>query len=114
MALQHCELHGPWNNYIHLTRLFLIFENQIFWDYTKTPQLSNVINNYKKNKSESLTPPPLQQRGEITTSDLIYTISTDEAIEKVKQWATDVFYAFERHHVLISNVAKMYIDKYYK
>jgi hypothetical protein len=29
MALQHCELHGPWNNNIHLTRLCLIFEKNI-------------------------------------------------------------------------------------
>src|SRR5687767_12152545 len=46
MALQHCELHGPWNNHIHLTRLFLIFENNVTWDYSKTPQLSNIINQY--------------------------------------------------------------------
>jgi hypothetical protein len=37
MALQHCELHGPWNNHIHLTRLWLIFEKGIQWDYTKSP-----------------------------------------------------------------------------
>ncbi len=29
MALQHCELHGPWNNHIHLARLFLIFEKNV-------------------------------------------------------------------------------------
>ncbi|KAA5538674.1 DUF5946 family protein [Adhaeribacter rhizoryzae] len=58
MALQHCEIHGPWNNHIHLTRLFLIFEKNVAWDYSKTPQLSNIINHYKKNKSEFLTPPP--------------------------------------------------------
>ena len=113
MALQHCELHGSWNNHIHLTRLFLIFENQISWDYSKTPQLSNVINNYKRNKSESLTPPPLKQRGEITTSDLLETMSADEAIVKVRQWARDVFYAFGNHHYLVSNIAKMYMDRYY-
>ena len=114
MALQHCELHGPWNNHIHLTRLFLILENHIIWDYSKTPQLSNVINNYKKNKSESLTPPPLQQRGEITTSDLRKTISADEAIATVRQWAEDVFFAFKNHHVLVSTIAKLYLDKYYE
>ena len=112
MALQHCELHGPWNNHIHLTRLFLIFENQISWDYSKTPQLSNVINTYKKNRSESLNPPPLQQRGEITTSDLLNSTSVNEAIENVKLWARDVFDAFKRHHFLVSGIAKMYIDKY--
>src|SRR4028119_899021 len=52
MALQHCELHGPWNNHIHLTRLFLIFQNNVSWNYSRTPQLSNIINGYKKHKSE--------------------------------------------------------------
>ena len=113
MALQHCELHGPWNNHIHLTRLFLIFEKNISWDYSKTPKLSNVINNYKKNKSESLAPPPLQHRGKITTSDLLKTISTDEAVAGVKKWAKEVFHAFRHHHVLVSNIAKMYIETYH-
>jgi len=112
LALQHCELHGPWNNHIHLTRLFLIFENHITWNYSKTPQLSNIINKYKKNKSESLTPPPYQQRGKTTTSDLLMTVSADDAIVKVRQWAADVFYAFKEHHGLISSIAKMYMDRY--
>ena len=112
MALQHCELHGPWNNHIHLTRLFLIFENPITWDYSKTPQLSNVINKYKKNKFGLLTPPPRQQRGKTTTLDLLKTVSNDEAIAKVRQWAEDVFYAFKDHHALVSSIAKMYIDRY--
>lgn len=114
MALQHCELHGPWNNHIHLTRLFLIFELHVAWDYSKTPQLSNIINKYKKNKTETLTPPPLQQRGKITTSDILETSTDDEAIAKVKLWAGDVFYAFSNHHILISDIAGMYMDTYYK
>ena len=52
MALQHCEIHGPWNNHIHLTRLFLIFEMGIDWNYSKTPLLSAIINQYKKYKKE--------------------------------------------------------------
>ncbi len=113
MALQHCELHVPWNNHIHLTRLFLIFEKNISWDYSKTPKLSNVINNYKKNKSESLAPPPLQHREEITTSDLLKTISAEETVAGVKKWAMEVFQAFRHHHVLVSSIAKMYIDTYH-
>jgi hypothetical protein len=112
LALQHCELHGPWNNHIHLTRLFLIFENGIAWDYSKTPQLSNVINNYKRNGSKPLTPPPYGQRGKSTTSDIVKTVSADDAMVKVREWATDVFYAFKDHHALVSSIAKMYMDKY--
>ena len=112
LALQHCELHGPWNNHIHLTRLYLIFENGIKWDYSKTPQLSIIINNYKRNKTESLASPPKQQRGKITTSDLVKTVSADDAIVKVREWAVDVFNAFKDNHVLVSSIAKMYKDKY--
>lgn len=112
MALQHCELHGPWNNHIHLTRLFLIFENGVAWDYSKTPQLNNIINEYKKNKSEALKPPPCGQRGKTTTSDLLKTESADAAIAKVREWAEDVFFAFREHHVLISSIAQMYMDRH--
>lgn len=114
MALQHCELHGPWNNHIHLTRLFLILKNNVTWDYSKTPQLSNVINNYKKNKAESLTPPPFGQRGKTTTSDLLKATSADDALAIVRRWAEEVFDAFKQHHVLVSGIAKMYLDKYNK
>lgn len=113
MALQHCELHGPWNNHIHLTRLFLIFEHQMVWDYSKTTQLSNIINTYKKNKSESLAPPPLRQRGEITTSYLLETNAKKEIMVRVKTWARSVFYAYKDHHQLVSKVADLFINKYY-
>ncbi|MBG9374616.1 hypothetical protein I5907_00090 [Panacibacter sp. DH6] len=113
MALQHCELHGPWNNHIHLTRLFLIFNCNISWDYSKTPQLSNIINKYKKDRSEWLTPPPQQQRGKITTSDIVKVVSVDETIVKVREWAAEVFYAFKPHHALVSSIAQMYMDRYY-
>lgn len=113
LALQHCELHGLWNNHIHLTRLFLIFENGVAWDYSKTPQLSIVINNYKRNSFESLTPPPYKKRGRTTTSDRLNTISEEDAIVKVKEWATDVFYAFKDHHNLISSIAKKYMERYH-
>ena len=113
MALQHCEVHGPWNNHIHLTRLYLIFEHQIKWDYKKTPQLSNIINKYKKDKSETLTAPPPQQRGRITTVDLLEAKSEAEAIATVKLWAEGVFSAFNSHHPLVSTIARMYLDNYY-
>lgn len=114
MALQHCEIHGPWNNHIHLTRLCLIFEKQIEWDYSKTPQLSNIINHYKKNKSEFLTPPPLMQRGTLTTSDLLTATTPDECIDAVDNWARGVYDAFSNHHALASSIAEIFIDKYHR
>lgn len=112
MALQHSELHGKWNNHIHLTRLFLILQNHVFWDYTKTPQLSNIINRYKGNHFEFLNPPPAKQRGSITTSDLIQIHRAAELIAKVKEWGVEVFQAFGEHHRVVSNIANMYLAKY--
>jgi hypothetical protein len=113
MALQHCELHGKWNNHIHLTRLFLIIHNNVSWNYSKTPLLSNIINRYKENCSEFLIPPPPKQRGNITTSDLIQCDTTVELISKVREWAMEVFHAFGDHHNVVSTIADMYIDKYH-
>jgi hypothetical protein len=113
MALQHCEIHGLWNNHIHLTRLFLIFEKNIKWDYSKTPQLSNIINHYKKNKTEFLSPPPPAQRGKLTTSDLLTCSTPDDCMAIVRLWANDVFNAFGHHRKLVSSIAEVFVNKYY-
>ncbi len=112
LALQHSELHGPWNNHIHLTRLYLIFEHKLHWDYSKTPKLSHIINQYKKHKTETLPPPPLLGRGELTTADLLTTTTANEAIAMVQLWAKSVFDAYGMHHQLVSKLAKNYIDTY--
>lgn len=112
LALQHCEIHGPWNNHIHLTRLFLIFEKNVRWDYSKTPQLSIVINQYKKNRREFLTPPPAKQRGKITTSDLLSSSSPEECVLIVKKWAVDVYNSFNAYHSLASSIGHTYLAKY--
>lgn len=113
MALQHCELHGPWNNHLHLARLFLIFEKNIAWEYAQTPLLSNIINQYKKSRTTFLIPPPLQHRGPITTCDLLNARNSDECKEIVKQWAKEVYDSFSMHHGSISSIAGIFIRKYY-
>jgi hypothetical protein len=113
MALQHCEIHGPWNNHVHLVRLFLIFDKSVKWDYAKTPQLSSIINQYKKNKREYLTPPPLQHRGILTTSHLLESSSPAECMETVRQWAEDVYQSYNAHHALVSSIGEMFLEKYY-
>ncbi len=112
MALQHCELHGPWNNHIHLTRLYLIFEKNIKWDYAKTPLLSNIINAYKKDKTEFLTPPPFGERGQLTTLDLLNASTPEECINVVKSWATEVYHSFSEHQTLISSLANSFLNRY--
>ncbi|KAB7727918.1 hypothetical protein F5984_19320 [Rudanella paleaurantiibacter] len=113
MALQHSEIHGPWNNHIHLTRLFLIFEKEVQWTYLKTPLLSVVINQYKKNKKEFLTPPPLQHRGNLTTSDLVGLTSTQDCVRLVRQWAMDVYTSYSDHHHLVSLIADTFLTRYH-
>jgi dihydroorotase len=112
MALQHCEIHGKWNNHVHLTRLFLILEKNLDWDYAKTPLLSNVVNEYKKDKKEFLTPPPAKQRGKLTTSDLLLAVTPNDCVSTVRQWAKDVYVSFASHHALIVSIADVFIDRY--
>ncbi len=113
MALQHGELHGPWNNHIHLTRLHLILKKKVTWTYAKTPLLSNIINQYKKNKTEVLTPPPLTQRGNLTTSDLIKITSPAECVAFVRQWAQEVYTSFNQHQALVATIADEFLVTYY-
>lgn len=113
LALQHCEIHGPWNNHIHLARLFLIFEKNVAWDYSKTPQLSNIINHYKKNKKAFLAPPPLTKRGRLTTSDLLTASSPGECMKIVREWAREVYISFKIHHTTVRLIGENYIKRYY-
>lgn len=46
-TLQHPEIHGRWNNHFHLTRLHLIFEYRVQWNYALSPKLSDHLNQYK-------------------------------------------------------------------
>jgi len=112
MALQHCELHGPWNNHIHLTRLCLMLEKNIYWDYSKTPLLSNIINIYKKDKKESLMPPQPAERGKLTSSDLLTASTPEECITTVKCWASAVYYSFHNHQSIISSIASNFLNKH--
>jgi hypothetical protein len=112
MALQHSEVHGPWNNHLHLTRLYLILNLKVSWDYGKTPQLSQVINQYKKRKTEQLEPPPQKQRGTVTTLDLLKASSPKGAVAVVQRWAEEVLGSFSRHHEPVAFLAARFLDKY--
>lgn len=71
-ALQHPEIHGRWSNHFHLSRLHLIFNYKIRWSYQKSPQLSEILNEYKTNKqNEYLISPKHLQRGSITSSTIL-------------------------------------------
>jgi hypothetical protein len=112
-ALQHPEIHGRWSNHFHLTRLHLILDKKIKWDYKKSPLLSNYLNEYKLNRPhEFLTLPKPLERGNITAKDLTKATTADECVELINKWANEVYYAWSSNHSLVAQIADSFIAKY--
>ncbi|MET3849402.1 DUF5946 family protein [Paenibacillus sp. OAE614] len=111
-CLQHSEVHGGWNNNLHLTRQYLILEQAIAWEYAKTSQLSNILDQYKRSHPDILIPAlPLQQRGHLTVTDLI-GLKQKELEFMVFKWAYDVYHSYDRYHTNAKVVGDLYINKY--
>jgi hypothetical protein len=111
LALQHYELHGSWNNYIHFARLVLLFEKNFEWNYTLTPLLSNVVNDYKRNREQFLSPPPAGQRGKLTTVDILATKAPEECKAIVKAWAHGVYKAFYSYREEVEPIVSQFLAK---
>ena len=111
-ALQHPEIHGRWSNHFHLTRQHLIFTYDIRWDYRLSPRLSDYLNQYKTHQPEEyLAPPPVLQRGNITTTDISRQVKTaDGCQDMIERWGQEVYRAWEKHHVLVDGVAKGFMQ----
>jgi hypothetical protein len=105
-ALQHPEIHGRWSNHFHLTRMNLILDKKQTWDYKKSPVLSDYLNDFKLNKSNEflIVPKPLE-RGSITAKDLTGSTTTDECVDIIKNWANEVYQAWNANHSLVSQIA---------
>ena len=98
-ALQHAEIHGPWNNAIHLLRQHLMLEREIAWQYEKTPLLSAFLKDYRQRPTAKIpTSPPPGQRGALTTADVTRATTPDEHRALVHQWAEAVYAAFAPDH----------------
>ena len=98
-ALQHAEIHGPWNNAIHLLRQHLMLERRIAWRYEKTPVLSNFLKDYRQRLDAKVpASPPLGQRGALTAADVARAATPDEYAALVRQWAEAVYAAFAAYH----------------
>lgn len=111
-ALQHPEIHGRWSNHFHLTRLNLILEKNVKWDYKKSPLLSDFLNDYKINRQdEFLSIPKPLDRGNITAKNLIKATTADECVELIKKWADEVYCAWSLNHKLVSQIAYGFLDK---
>nr|WP_294796500.1 DUF5946 family protein [uncultured Mucilaginibacter sp.] len=111
LALQHYELHGPWNNYIHFARLVLLFEKNVEWNYTLTPLLSNVVNDYKRNREPFPSPPPAGQRGTITTVDILSAKTPEECKSVVKNWAYSVYEGFYAYREEAEPIVSQFLAK---
>lgn len=110
-ALQHPEIHGRWSNHFHLTRLNLILENKVKWEYKKSPLLSNYLNKYKLSRlKEMLVAPKAMERGNITAKDLKQATSADEGVALISKWAEEVYQAWNSNHKIVSQIANGFID----
>ncbi|MDF3025997.1 MAG: hypothetical protein K0S23_304 [Fluviicola sp.] len=111
-ALQHPEIHGRWSNHFHLTRLNLIFDKKVKWDYKKSPLLSNYLNKYKSDRpNEVLVLPNPLKRGGMTSKDLIKATTAEECIELVREWAKEVYASWSLNHSLVSQIANGFLDE---
>ena len=116
-ALQHPEIHGRWNNHFHLTRLHLILDQKVIWDYTKSPLLNNFLNVYKQsNPDEKFAPPQPQKRGSITLKDLSNAKTAAECVLRINQWADEVYQSWSPQHAVVSQIARDFLEtgKVYK
>ena len=111
-TLQHPEIHGRWNNHFHLTRLHLIFKYDVNWTYELSPKLSDHLNRYKADKQdEYLTPPPLLERGDITTTDILQNANSEQdSKEAIKEWALEVYAKWDAHHEVVDFIAKGFLS----
>ncbi|MES2780297.1 MAG: DUF5946 family protein [Bacteroidota bacterium] len=113
-ALQHPEIHGRWSNHFHLTRLYLLFEKKVVWNYQKSPLLSQYLNEYKKNNpTELLIPPPPGQRGEITGKALSIASTSQECTTIIHNWANAVYQSWHDYHPLVSVIADGFLSSKY-
>nr|WP_299073712.1 DUF5946 family protein [uncultured Allomuricauda sp.] len=112
-TLQHSEIHGRWNNHFHLTRQHLILNYKIIWNYDLSPILSNYLNEYKINRTnEFLKPPPILQRGKITTTDVLNNSKSEiECQRMIEKWALEVYQSWSDHHELVDTIATGFINK---
>jgi Family of unknown function (DUF5946) len=112
-ALQHPEIHGRWSNHFHLTRLNLVLEKKVVWDYKKSPLLSDYLNVYKSSRPNEILVSPLPlERGKMTATDFIKVTTAEEGVESIQKWAEEVYQAWQLNHSLVSKIADGFLVKF--
>jgi len=111
-ALQHPEIHGRWSNHFHLSRLELILNDKIYWNYRLSTILSSVVDDYKnRHKEERILPPKPGSRGFLSVYDIDKTQSNDEYIQMVDKWAGEVYKTYIFSHPVSKKIAKLFKEK---
>lgn len=111
-ALQHSEIHGRWSNHFHLTRLYLVLERNIVWEYKKSPLLSNHLKEYKlDHDNETLLVPPYEQRGRITTVHFKKILSKEQCFHLVWDWGESVYEAWRANHELVRTIGDSFLEQ---
>lgn len=111
-ALQHSEVHGTWNNNLHLTRQYLTLIRNVNWNYSKTSPLSNILDKYKLTHPENAIPPlPPLARGSTSITDLV-ELKQKDFDKMLLQWANDVYQAYDRFHPIAKVVGDLYLNKF--
>lgn len=111
-ALQHSEIHGRWSNHFHLTRLYLVLQRKIVWNYKMSPLLSTHLNRYKVNNAdEFLDSPPVDFRGNIASSEILTIETIQGCFDFVKNWGESVYSAWSKHHSVVKKIGDSFIEK---
>ncbi len=111
-TLQHPEIHGIWNNHLHLTRLHLILNYKINWTYKSSTILSGCLNKYKQTHlDEYLIPPRPLERGLLTITDIIdHSQNELKFKEMIRKWAMEVYTSLDQCHKTVEKITEKYID----
>jgi hypothetical protein len=84
---------------------------KVQWNYRLTPLLSSVVNEYKRNRNELLSPPLTGQRGKMTTVDLLRARTVEECRDTVSDWAYNVYEAFNSYRLDVEVIVSRFIAK---
>ena len=92
-------------------RLVLLFEKNVEWNYKLTPLLSNVVNDYKRNRAQFLSPPAAGQRGKLTSRDVLAAKTPQDCQAIVKAWAHSVYEAFYSYREEVEPIISQFLTK---
>lgn len=111
-ALQHTLIHGRWNNHFHLTRLHLILQDDVQWNYDLTTVLNEVLDDYKRqHPDEAVIEADAEHQATITVIDVDASHDEDEYIALVWQWAEQVYASFSESHAIARKLAQLFQKK---